>query len=59
MDINQNAKHAHIPRNKGKLTGQKPSLKLKEILAICIRLQLAKQTRELALFNQPSIASGT
>ena len=51
MDVNQNAKHAHVPWNKGKLTGQKPPLKLKEIWAIRIRLQLAKQTRKLALFN--------
>lgn len=39
------------PWNKGKLIGQKPPLKLKEIWAIRIRLQLNKQTRELALFN--------
>jgi hypothetical protein len=31
--------------------GQKPLLKLKEIWAIRIRLQLAHRTRELALFN--------
>jgi hypothetical protein len=37
--------------NKGKLLGQKPPLKLKEIWAIRIRLQLAHRTRELALFN--------
>ena len=40
-----------IPWNKGKLIGQKFPLKLKEIWAIRIRLQLANQTRELALFN--------
>ena len=40
-----------IPWNKGKLLGQKPPLKLKEIWAIRIRLQLANRTRELALFN--------
>jgi integrase len=39
------------PWNKGKLTGQKPPLKLKEIWAIRIRLQLSKQIRDLALFN--------
>src|SRR5207253_3297059 len=37
--------------NKGKLLGQKPPLKLKEIWAIRIRLQLDHRTRELALFN--------
>jgi integrase len=37
--------------NKGKLIGQKPPLKLKEIWAIRIRLQLAHRLRDLALFN--------
>ena len=37
--------------NKHKLIGQKPPLKLKEIWAIRIRLQLANATKELALFN--------
>jgi len=41
----------HIPWNKGKLMGQKPPLKLQEIWAIRIRLQIAKKTRDLALFN--------
>ncbi len=40
-----------IPWNKGKLIGQKPPLKLKEIWAIRIRLQLDHRARELALFN--------
>lgn len=39
------------PWNKGKLVGQKPPLKLREIWAIRIRLQLARWTRDLALFN--------
>ena len=37
--------------NKGKLVGQKPPLKLKEIWAIRIRLQIDKNNRDLALFN--------
>jgi len=41
----------HIPWNKGKLTGQKPPLKLREIWGIRIRLQLAGGARDLALFN--------
>ena len=41
----------HIPWNKGKLSGQKRPLKLQEIWAIRIRLQLQHRTRELALFN--------
>ena len=40
-----------IPWNKGKLLGQKPPLKLKEIWAIRIRLQLDHRTRDLALFD--------
>ena len=39
------------PWNKGKLTGQKPSLKLPEIWAIRTRLQIASNVRELAMFN--------
>lgn len=39
------------PWNKGKLVGQKAPLKLKEIWAIRVRLQLAQRRRELALFN--------
>ena len=42
---------AHRAWNKGKLTGQKPPFKLKEIWAIRIRLQLNNQLRDLALFN--------
>jgi integrase len=39
------------PWNKGKLIGQKPPLKLKEIWAIRIHLQLSNRQRELAMFN--------
>jgi integrase len=41
----------HTPWNKGKLTGQKPPLKLHEVWAIRIRLQIANKKRDLALFN--------
>ncbi|MBN3787252.1 tyrosine-type recombinase/integrase [Burkholderia sp. Ac-20353] len=40
-----------VPWNKGKLTGQKPPLKLREIWAIRTRLQMASNIRELAIFN--------
>ena len=40
-----------IPWNKGRLVGQKLPLKLREIWAIRIRLQLADRFRHLALFN--------
>ena len=43
--------HSHEPWNKGKLVGQKPPLKPKDIWAIRIHLQLGKHVRELALFN--------
>jgi integrase len=41
----------HEPWNKGKLIGQKPPLKPKDIWAVRIHLQTAHQVRELALFN--------
>ena len=47
----QDNQDQRIPWNKGKLVGQKPPLKLKEIWAIRIRLQLAENIRDLALFN--------
>ena len=47
----KNQNDGRIPWNKGKLIGQKLPLKLKEIWAIRIRLQIANKTRELALFN--------
>ena len=43
----------NIPWNKGKWIGQKLPLKLKEIWGIRIRLQMEKNSRELALFNLP------
>ncbi len=54
MYINQDntaATAAHIPWNKDRLIGPKPPLKLREIWAIRIRLQLARRIRDLALFN--------
>ena len=41
----------NTPWNKGKLIGQKPPLKLSEIWAIRVRLQIANKRRDLALFN--------
>ena len=51
MDTSTKTTGRVTPWNKGKLLGQKPPLKLKEIWAIRIRLQLDQRTRELALFN--------
>lgn len=39
------------PWNKGKLVGQKAPLKLKDIWAIRVRLQIFARVRDLALFN--------
>jgi len=43
--------HHREPWNKGKITGQKAPLKLKDIWAIRVRLQLTHRARDLALFN--------
>jgi integrase len=51
MDEHGRSQQRRIPWNKGKLIGQKAPLKLKEIWAIRIRLQLARRARDLALFN--------
>ena len=42
---------SRTPWNKGKIIGQKPPLKQKDVWAIRIRLQMSNQVRELALFN--------
>jgi hypothetical protein len=42
---------SYQPRSKGKLVGQKAPLRLKDILAIRVRLQIAEETRDLALFS--------
>src|SRR3954470_17297759 len=39
------------PWNKGKLVGQKAPLKLRDIWAIRVRLQIADRVRDMALFN--------
>ena len=51
MKSQLHAGRSSIPWNKSRLVGQKAPLKLKEIWAIRIRLQLADRTRDLALFN--------
>jgi len=51
MDAITPSNQGHVPWNKGKLTGQKPPLKLKEIWAIRIHLQLDHEIRDMAMFN--------
>ena len=45
------ATYTHRPWNKGKLVGQKAPLRLRDIWAIRVRLQIAEKSRDLALFN--------
>lgn len=49
--MNAITSNRHQPWNKGKLVGQKAPLRLKDIWAIRVRLQLARKTRDLALFD--------
>jgi hypothetical protein len=51
MDTATRTERRVTPWNKGKLLSQKPPLKLKEIWAIRLRLQLDHRTWELALFQ--------
>ena len=45
------ATRSRQPWNKGKLVGQKPPLRLRDIWSIRVRLQIAERTRDLALFD--------
>lgn len=49
--MNTTATYSHQPWNKGKLVGQKAPLRLRDIWAIRVRLQIAGRTRDLALFD--------
>ena len=51
MDTTTNPDGRAKPWNKGRLLGQRPPLKLREVWAIRIRLQLGHRARDLALFN--------
>jgi hypothetical protein len=57
MDDQSGTGPRHVPWSKGKLVGQKPPLKLKEIWEIRIRLEIANNARDLALFNSLAIDS--
>lgn len=45
------ATRSRQPWNKGKLVGQKPPLRLRDIWSIRVRLQIAEKTWDLALFD--------
>ena len=49
--MNVSTQKQTVPWNKGKLTGQKAPLRLCDIWAIRVRLQLGDEARDLALFN--------
>lgn len=49
--MNTAAFYNYQPWNKGKLVGQKAPLRLRDIWAIRVRLQLAARVRDLALFD--------
>ncbi|KPK10097.1 MAG: integrase [Acidithiobacillales bacterium SG8_45] len=51
MQLFNSASNRVEPWNKGKLVGQKPPLKLQQIWAIRIRLEMKRRVRDLALFN--------
>jgi integrase len=51
MNVIQASARCREPWNKGKLTGQKAPLRLRDIWAIRVRLQLGRKVRELALFD--------
>lgn len=45
------ARAPFVPWNKGRVTGQKPPLKSREVWAIRVRLQISGRVRDLTLFN--------
>jgi integrase len=51
MIIQTNGADRPTPWNKGKLVGQKASLRISEIWAIRVRLEIYGRVRDLALFN--------
>lgn len=50
-DISMPTPNPRAPWNKGRLIGQKPPLKLREVWTVRTRLQMVGNTREIALFN--------
>ena len=49
--LNDTTQEPFVPWNKGRVTGQKPPLKPREVWAIRVRLQISDRVRDLALFN--------
>lgn len=57
MEHDANSRSQRVPWNQGKLIDQNPPLKLKEIRAIRICLQLTKKFVKLPCSTSPSTAS--
>lgn len=51
MDTQASVAPSRVPWNKGKLVGQKAPLRISEIWAIRVRLEIYGRLRDLALFN--------
>jgi len=51
MDTITPNSYPRVPGNKGKLVGQKAPLRISEIWAIRVRLEIFGRLRDLALFN--------
>ena len=50
-EIQTNSTTSRVAWNKGRLVGQKRPLRLKEVWAIRVRLQMKRRKRNLAMFN--------
>lgn len=51
MNIQLRDTTPYVPWNKGKLIGQKAPLRISEIWAIRVRLEIYRRVRDLAIFN--------
>jgi len=51
VEIRRPDNRGRVPWNKGKLVGQKPPLKMKEVWRVRFWLQQTEETRDLALFD--------
>jgi len=49
--VSKSPRFRRVAWNRGKIVAAKPPLKIKEVWAIRVRLQLAERSRDLALFN--------
>lgn len=57
IEMNSTQKSNAIPWNKGRITGQKPPLRQREVWAIRVRLRIEGRDRDLACSTWRSTAS--